>query len=452
MKVTVIGTGYVGLTTGVALAFLGHQVVGVDKDQEKIELLEALESPIHERGLEEMMRSSRHRLTFTTNTEAGVADADVILIAVGTPAMANGAADTQYVEAAAREVASGLLAGRSYVLVVKSTVPIGTNLRVAYVVSRVLEERGVEANVTFASNPEFLREGKALFDTLYPDRIVVGSAQSESLETLRRLYQPLLTQSFSPPTYLPRPERYPLPTIVETDATSAEMIKYASNAFLALKISYINEVAGLCEKVGADVTEVSRGMGLDHRIGRHFLNAGLGWGGSCFPKDTNALIALGLEYGYTMPIVAATREVNQRQRELIVEKLQSGLKVVRGRTITILGMAFKPGTDDLREAPALEIINTLLERGAHVRAHDPIALPEAKRLIKHADVDFIHDPYEACDGADAVILATEWPELRALDLGRIKEKMRGDLFVDGRNAINRAEALEAGLVYEGVGR
>ncbi|TDA64541.1 MAG: UDP-glucose/GDP-mannose dehydrogenase family protein [Clostridia bacterium] len=452
MKVAIIGTGYVGLTTGVALAYLGHEVAGVDKDPNKIELLQDGKSPIHEPWLEELMSQSWPNLKFTNDTQASVAGTDVIMIAVGTPQKENGEANTLFVEEAAREVAQGLQAGRTYTVVVKSTVPIGTSRRVAQVMQRVLAERGIRANVFLASNPEFLREGMALYDTLYPDRIVVGSEREEAVGTVRRLYRPILGQTFDAPAFLPRPEGYDLPPLVTTDPTSAEMIKYAANAFLAVKISFINEIAGLCDKVGADVTEVARGIGLDSRIGARFLSAGLGWGGSCFPKDTAALIAVASEYNYSLPIVQAAREVNTRQRLLIVEKLQSVLKVLRGRTIGVLGLAFKPNTDDVRESPAVELIRLLLERGVHVRAHDPVAVPGARQALATSEVDFVENPYEAADGADALILATEWEEYRSMNLQELAGRMCTPVLVDARNVFKPEEVRLAGFTYLGVGR
>lgn len=455
-RVIVVGTGYVGLTTGLALAYLGHQVIGVDKDLRKLERLRAGISPIHEAGVPELLSTLGGRVMFTDRLRETVGEVDVILIAVGTPPKQNGEADTRYVEEAAREVAEGLQAGRTYCLVVKSTVPIGTNRRVAHVVQRTLKERGVEAKVLIASNPEFLREGMALHDTFYPDRVVVGASDPEAVEILRRLYRPILEQTFDPPEFLPRPQGYTLPPLITTDPTSSEMIKYAANAFLALKISFINEIAGLCEKVGADVTEVARGIGLDARIGTRFLGAGLGWGGSCFPKDTAALIAVGKEHGYEMPIVEAARAVNFRQRERVVEKLQAVLKGVRGRTIGILGLAFKPGTDDVREAPSLDVIRLLLSRGAQVRAHDPVAIPNARVALAAvegaSEVEFCDDPYQLATGADALVLATEWREYRDLDLERLARLMRTPVLVDGRNLFAPEAARRAGFTYLGVGR
>jgi UDPglucose 6-dehydrogenase len=346
----------------------------------------------------------------------------------------------------------GMVSGSTYVIVIKSTVPIGTGRRVMHVVRKTLAKRGVEANVHVASNPEFLREGMALRDTLYPDRIIVGAETPKAVEALLRLYRPILEQTFIPPPFLPRPEGYSLPPLVTTDPTSAELIKYAANAFLALKISFINEIAGLCEKVGADVKEVARGIGLDPRIGPHFLQAGLGWGGSCLPKDTAALLAVAAEYGYTMPIVEAARVVNTRQRHLIVEKLQGELKILRGRIIGILGLAFKPETDDVRESPALDLVRILTERGAHVKVHDPIAIPKAKVALGELPVDYADDPYTLAEGCDALILATEWETYRHLNLAVISRRMNTPVLVDGRNFFNAEQVRRAGFIYLGVGR
>lgn len=454
LRVAVIGAGYVGLTTGVALAYLGHHVTEVDKDLSKVKLLKTGKSPIHEPGLQQLLSLVQDRIHFTDNVEEAVPESEVILIAVGTPPKENGEADTRFVEEAAKEVASVLLPGRTYTIAIKSTVPVGSNRRVKHIVQKILGERGLQeqVKVEVVSNPEFLREGRALHDTFYPDRIVVGADNPDGVDMLRRLYGPILEQTFDPPDFLPRPEGYVLPPLITTTPTSAELIKYAANAFLALKISFINEIAGLCEKVGADVTEVARGIGLDSRIGPKFLQAGLGWGGSCFPKDTAALLAMGREYNYEMPIVEAARKVNFRQRERAVKKLQEALKGVRGRVIGVLGLAFKPGTDDVREAPSLSIIQILVERGAHVRAHDPVAIPRAKEALAGLEVEFVETPYAAAQGADALVLATEWPEYRQLDLRELARSMRTPVLLDGRNIFDPKEARDAGFLYLGMGR
>lgn len=452
VRLTVIGTGYVGLNTGVAAAYLGHDVVCVDKDPRKLELLNQGKSPIHEQGLDELLSQVGGRIRFIDDTPGAVRDADVILIAVGTPQKDNGEADTRYVEEAAREVAEGLEPGRTYTLVVKSTVPIGTNRRVAHVVTKVLARRGVDADVHFASNPEFLREGYALYDMFYPDRIVVGTESEAALSALKELYRPILEQSFAPPACIPMPKTRHQPPLVTTDPTSAEMIKYAANAFLAMKISFANEIAGLCERVGADIVEVTRGIGLDSRIGPRFLGAGLGWGGSCLPKDTAALISVAAEYGYDMPLTRAAREVNAQQRRIAVEKLQDVLKVLRGRTIGVMGLAFKPGTDDVRESPAVEIIRLLVERGAHVKAHDPVAIDNARAVLADVEVEFVDDPYELARDCDGLVLVTEWDVYRDLDLARVASSMRLPILVDGRNVFKPETAQAAGFTYLAIGR
>ncbi len=452
MHVAVIGTGYVGLTTGVALAFLGHRVTAIDTDTHKLQLLARNIPPIYEPGLEQLLALVHGRLALSSDTSASVADADVIFIAVGTPPKANGEADIRYLEDAAREICRGLPDEASPVVVIKSTVPIGTNRGIAHLMQRTLAARGTRAELRFVANPEFLRESVALKDTLYPDRIVIGTLQPEAIGVMVNLYRPLLEQTFTPPNFLPRPEGYRLPHLITTDPTSAEMIKYAANAYLPVKISFINEIAGLCEKVGADVSEVARGIGLDPRIGSHFLEAGLGWGGSCFPKDTRALLSIAGEFDYPMPLLQAAREVNERQRLRLVEKVQSAVKVLRGRVIGVLGLAFKPNTDDVRESPAVEIIRILAARGAHVRVHDPVAMTNARTVLADVPVEFAPDPYALAADADALILATEWREYLELDWPRLARTMKTPVLVDGRNLIPPDIARQAGLHYMGIGR
>src|SRR5579871_5753794 len=381
MNVSIIGTGYVGLTTGTCLAFLGHKVTCIDSDERKIALLRAGKTPIYEPWLTELLADAAPNLRFCRNYESAVRDADVIFIAVGTPPSPNGSPDLQHVSAAAHGIGQ-YYEGDFTVVVNKSTVPIGSGNWVDSLVRESYEQHhGKKANGHFcvASNPEFLREGTALHDSLYADRVVIGSDDSRALEVLYSLYRPILDQTFTPPTYLPRPEGIGAVPLISTDLASAELIKYAANAFLALKISYINEISLLAEKVGADIQQVAKGIGLDARIGTRFLQAGIGWGGSCFGKDTAALVSTAAEYGLTMPIVEAAREINRRQREHVVEKLLGELKILKGRTIGLLGLAFKPNTDDLREAPALDIACKLIERGCRVKAHDPVAMDRFQR-------------------------------------------------------------------------
>lgn len=441
-----------GLTTGLALAYLKHRVVGVDKDLDKISLLRQGISPIHETGIQALLDQTTESVCFTDDLTGAVADSDVIMIAVGTPPKQDGEADTRHVEAAAREVAFGLMPDREYVIAIKSTVPIGTNRRISHLVHSVLYERQVSADVYFVSNPEFLQEGLALRGTFYPDRVVVGTDRPEAVDAMRRLHEPILRRTFVPPSFLAAPDDENLPPLIATDATNAEMIKYAANTFLALKISFINEIAGLCERVEADVTEVARGVGLDSRISHRFLKAGVGWGGSCFPKDTDALLRVASEHGYSMPIVEAAREVNHRQRTLIIEKLQHVLKILRGRTIGILGLAFKPNTDDVRGSPALDIIRLLDEQGAYIRAHDPVAISHARQSLEDIEVEFVDDPYAVSEAADALVLVTDWDEYQSLNLNMLAKPMITPFLIDGRNIYSPDKAREAGFLYMGIGR
>ena len=454
MNVAIIGTGYVGLTTGVALAYLGSRVTCLDVDQEKLARLRKGSAPIFEPHLEDLMALAAENLVFTADYAEAVADADVVFIAVGTPSLPDGGPNLQYLRAAAESI-SEHLGDRFTVIINKSTVPIGSGNWVEALVREGCEKRSsgrATARFAVASNPEFLREGSALHDTLYPDRIVVGSDQPRALELLYQLYKPIIEQTFAAPTFLPRPEGLAAVPLITADLASAELIKYAANAFLALKISYVNEIGQLAEKVGADILQVARGIGLDSRIGTRFLQAGIGWGGSCFGKDTAALIATANEYGLSMPIVKASREMNSVQRGRVVEKLLGELKILKGKTLGLLGLAFKPNTDDLRDAPALDIAQRLLERGARVKAHDPVALDRARREYSHLPVTLCEDAAEAAAGADALVLVTEWPEYRELDWEVLCNSVRTPLIVDGRNFLDRERLQKAGFRYIGFGR
>jgi UDPglucose 6-dehydrogenase len=451
MNVTIIGTGYVGLTTGVALAYFGHQVRCVDKLPRIVESLQGGQLTIHEPGLEELFKAARHNLSFST-TIPDLGGRGVVLIAVGTPTKDNGDADLQYVDAAAREVAERVQAGAELVVVNKSTVPIGSAKHVEGIMQRALVAKGTQASVWVASNPEFLAEGTAVHDTLYPDRIVVGADNPTAVGILRELYAPLLEQTFEPPTSTPRPERYTLPPLITTSTTSAELTKYAANSFLATKISFINEFAGLAENVGADITEVARAIGLDSRIGPRFLHAGIGWGGSCFRKDTSAIVAMARSYDYKMPLVQAAIEVNLRQRQHVIDRLQQHLKVLRGTTIGLLGLAFKGNTDDLRDAPALTLIEHLNELGAVIRVHDPIAMPRAREQHPDLPVEYCEDPLCLALGCDALVVVTDWQEYKHLPLADMKARMRGNLLLDARNLLNAQEVTRHGLTYAAIGR
>ena len=451
MNVTIIGTGYVGLTTGVALAYVGHQVTCVDKNPRIVDTLTAGHATIHEPGLEELLARAKSHLKFQTDIPK-LSGNGVVFIAVGTPTKANGDADLQYVDAAAKEVAEQIQSGAKLVLVNKSTVPIGSAKHVEGIVQRALTAREIDADVWVASNPEFLAEGKAVHDTLYPDRVVIGADDPTAIGLLRNLYAPFLEQTFPDPAETPRPERYTLPALITTTPTSAELTKYAANSFLATKISFINEFSRLAEHVGADITEVARAIGLDTRIGSKHLQAGIGWGGSCFGKDTRAILSMAKGYDYQMPIVESAINVNQRQRLHVIDKLQKHLKVLRGTTIGILGLAFKGNTDDLRDSPALTLIEHLHERGAVIKVHDPISVPNTKRLYPELPVEYCDKVVELAAGCDAIIVATDWSEYTRLPLGDIKAAMRGDLILDARNMLEPTAVSEAGLTYIGVGR
>ncbi len=443
------------MTTGVALAYLGHQVVCLDVDPHKIEKLQKGETPIYEPGLPELMALARHNLKFVLSyDDAELADCDVVFICVGTPSLPDGSADLRYVKEAAEAVGERL--NRHFTVIVnKSTVPIGSGnwvgalLREAYERSHGTRPDG---NYAVASNPEFLRQGSAILDTLYPDRVVIGSEDPRAIDVLANLYRPLLNQDFPAPAFLPRPERMAVVPLVTSDLASAELIKYAANAFLALKISYTNEIAHLASKVGADITQIARGIGLDTRIGPRFLQAGIGWGGSCFGKDTAALVSTAKEYGLEMPIVQAARDVNYRQRKWVVEELQARLKILKGRTVAFLGFAFKANTDDLRDAPSLDIARYLLQRGARVNAHDPVALGNARRLYPDLGVHYTDDVLETLKDADAVVLVAEWAEYRELPWEKIKGQLLNALILDGRNFLPGEELVRLGYEYVGVGR
>jgi len=455
MNVVVAGAGYVGLTISVTLAYVGHDVACVDVDEGKIELLHSGKVPIFEPGLAAMLNLVRAGVRFTScYRDAGVDQADVIFVSVGTPSLPNGTTDLRYVKAAAREIGRNLGPGLT-VIVNKSTVPIGSgNLVNALVrdVFRTHNEDDPGDRYVVASSPEFLREGSALHDALYPDRIVVGAEDQRAVDVLSSLYRPILNQDFPAPEFLPRPYGLGAVPLVTTNLPSAELIKYAANCFLAVKIGYINEMAQLAERVGADVTQVARGMGLDSRIGPRFLRAGIGWGGSCFGKDSAALISTAEEYGLTSPIIQAAREINERQRRWVGERLLSELKTLKGRKIALLGLAFKPHTDDLRDAPALDIARRLLARGAQVSAHDPVALSRARREYPDLGVLYCDDALAAVREADALVLVTEWPEYRRLPWEKVKGLLRVPLLLDGRNFLPRHELERLGYRYVGVGR
>jgi UDPglucose 6-dehydrogenase len=451
MKVCVIGTGYVGLVTGACLAHIGHHVICVDNNEEKVKLMQRGQSPIYEPGLAEILQDAIQKQTieFTTDLGAGVAHGEILFIAVGTPALPTGESDTRYVEAVARGIGHHLHSGYR-VIVNKSTVPIGSGDWVRMLVLDGMAEQpkadGTTNGAQFdvVSNPEFLREGSAVYDTFNPDRIVLGSSSSKALEMMQQLYTPIVKRQYAEDT-----TGEPVP-VVMTDLSSAEMVKYASNAFLATKISFINEVANICDRVGANVVEVAKGIGLDSRIGTKFLQAGLGWGGSCFPKDVSALIHTGLDYGYDAELLKAAVNVNQRQRAIVIEKLQNVLKVLKGKTIGLLGLTFKPDTDDMRDAPALALVEQLTRLGARVKAYDPLVSQNGvghglSNLIVEMDVAHL------ADGCDALVLVTEWTQFQTLDYKAMAEHMAHPVMIDGRNFLDKKTLEKAGFYYDGIG-
>jgi UDPglucose 6-dehydrogenase len=474
MNVCVIGTGYVGLVTGVCLAHVGHDVRCVDRDSSKIALLERGRSPIYEPHLDDLLAlvQASGNLQFTLDLHAGLHDADVVIIAVGTPPLPSGEPDLSAVEQVALSIGEAIAARPDAplrIIVNKSTVPIGSGNWVEALVdeggARLLARVGgrsddrprggtgpLTGRFIVASNPEFLREGSAIADTFYADRIVLGASDPRAIAALREMYAPILEQTFTPPTFLPRPDQLTGVPLVTTDLQSAELIKYAANAFLATKISFINEMSSLCEKVGGDILEVARGIGLDPRIGHRFLQAGAGWGGSCFGKDLSALMATQREYHLEPRILEAAVAVNRAQRDRIVTKLQEGLKVLKGRTIGVLGLAFKPGTDDLRDAPALDIARSLVRLGARVRVHDPVAMARCRQQHPDLDVVYADDPVDLAAGTDALVLVTEWEAYRVLDWRELTAVSRGRLVVDARNALDRERVVAAGWNWVGVGR
>ncbi len=429
MRLSVIGTGYVGLVAAVCFADLGHNVVGVDLDAERIRLLASGRSPIYEPGLEDLLIRGRDggRLRFTTETADAVSDSEVIFITVGTPSLDSGEADLTAFAAAPEAIARALTGYR--LIVEKSTVPVRTGERIRDQIN-MITQGAVPFDV--ACNPEFLREGSAIHDFLHPDRIVLGVASERSERLLRELYQP-----------------FDCPVLV-TNLATAELIKHASNAFLALKISYINAVGNVCERLGADVRLVADGMGYDHRIGRAFLDAGVGYGGSCFPKDITAFVRIAREEGYEFHLLEEVARINDGQRDVLLRHLKDALWVLGGKTIAILGLAYKPNTDDVRESPAVPIIHRLLREGAAVRAYDPAAEANARQILP--DVIYCPDPYVAAQGAEAVVLLTDWEEFRRLDLARLRDLMRRPILIDGRNVLEPEAVRAAGFHYAGMGR
>jgi UDPglucose 6-dehydrogenase len=449
MRIAVIGSGYVGLVAAACLAELGHKVVCADHDQGKVTALNSGRIPIYEEFLAELLQ--RHRgwgLTFSSSPADAVKQAVVVFIAVGTPMSATGEADVSQVEAVSREIA-GSIHGRK-LIVAKSTVPMST----CEWIERSLILNGCDrADFEIVSNPEFLREGSAVTDFLYPDRIVAGVSSEWAAQIMRQVYQPLLDGSYALQAgVVPKPESaVDKPLYLETSLASAELIKHACNAFLAMKISFINAVANVCEAVGADIGEVCQGVGSDRRIGSRFLRAGIGYGGSCFPKDVAAFRAAAREFGYKFELLDEVHRINQQQRVRFLRKVRMALWSLRGKRLGVLGLAFKDGTDDVRESPALQIVQALIEEGGEITVFDPAAMANARNVLGDS-VRYVTDAYAAAEGADALLILTEWKEFAALDLARIKALLRYPIVLDGRNLYEPAEMAKAGLDYHSMGR
>ena len=437
MKIAIVGTGYVGLVSGACFAEVGIDVTCVDIDSEKIERLRRGEIPIYEPGLDDLVRrnAAEGRLHFATDLSECIDRVEVVFCAVGTPPDEDGSADLKYVKAVARTF--GSLINRYTIFVTKSTVPVGTSAIVREEITGELMRRGVDVPFEVASNPEFLKEGAAIKDFMSPDRVVIGTESPRARKVMERLYRPFLLNNFR---------------VIFMDIASAEMTKYAANSMLATRISFMNDIANLCELVGADVNMVRKGIGSDARIGTKFLYPGCGYGGSCFPKDVKALARTGRENGYRMRIIEAVEEVNERQKSIVFDKIKSGLGGdLRGKCIAVWGLAFKPETDDMREAPSLVVIDRLLAEGAEVRVFDPVAMDECRRRMGDAVV-YCRDMYDAVNEADAVALLTEWKQFRMPSWAVVKKAMRGDLVVDGRNIYVADELAEEGLSYHCIGR
>lgn len=435
MNIAIVGTGYVGLVSGTCFAEMGAHVTCVDVDDQKIQKLKDGIMPIYEPGLEELVKRNVgfERLKFTTDLTEVLDEVEVVFSAVGTPPDEDGSADLKYVLSVARQFGQSI--NKYTILVTKSTVPVGTAKKVKTVIQEELDKRGVNVPFDVASNPEFLKEGAAIKDFMSPDRVVVGTESEKAKEVMTRLYRPLMLQNFR---------------VIFMDIPSAEMTKYAANAMLATRISFMNDIANLCERVGANVDSVRKGIGTDTRIGSKFLYAGCGYGGSCFPKDVKALVHTGLDNDYHMEVIEAVERVNEKQKSIVYDKIIKALDSVKGRTIAIIGLSFKPETDDMREAPALVVIDKLLNDGAMVRVFDPIAMEECKRRIGDV-VTYCKNMYDAADGADVFALMTEWRQFRMPSWNVIKKVMTGNVIVDGRNIYDRQELEDQGFVYTRIG-
>nr|WP_263324275.1 UDP-glucose/GDP-mannose dehydrogenase family protein [Neobacillus sp. Marseille-Q6967] len=430
MNISVVGTGYVGLVTGVCLSEIGHEVICIDNDMAKVEKMRQGVSPIYEPGLDELMKKNieNGRLCFTNDYALGYKDADVIIIAVGTPQLPDGSANLTYIEAVSKSIAEHI--DHNVIVVTKSTVPVGTN---DFVKKMILNNLKHNVEINIASNPEFLREGSAIHDTFHGDRIVIGTENRYTADILEQVYTP-----------------FGIP-IFKTDVHSSEMIKYAANAFLATKISFINEISNICEKLGANVEDVAAGMGMDFRIGRAFLNAGIGYGGSCFPKDTHALVQIAGGVEHDFHLLKSVIEVNNNQQSMLVEKVETRLGSLENKTIALLGLAFKPNTDDMREAASIVLAEKFVKLGANVIAYDPIAVNNAKQHLPK-EVNYALTYEDAIKGADVAIIVTEWDEFKEMDLTKVKNLLNEPILFDGRNCFTLEQAKSAGIEYHSIGR
>lgn len=449
MRIALVGSGYVGLVAGACFADLGHDVVLVDNDQQKLAALNSGQVPIHEKFLPELLgRHHGHRLTFSDDLKEAARISSAIFVAVGTPPTESGEADLSYVESVAREISGGV---EDYkVIVEKSTVPVYTSEWIRKIILR----NGIDPELfDVASNPEFLREGTAVTDFLFPDRIVIGCDTERAAGVLREIYAPLTDGSYyERADSIPRPDRATIPApIIITSTKSAELIKHASNAFLAMKISFINAVASVCESVGADVNQVVHGIGTDSRIGRRFLNPGIGYGGSCFPKDVMAFRSVARDSGYDFRLLDEVMRINEDQRQRFLRKVHTALWTLRGKNLGVLGLAFKGGTDDIRESPALFLVQALLQEGSKIRAYDPAAMDRSREVLG-SRVDFASSPYDAARDADALLILTEWEEFANLDLERLRKELRYPIVIDGRNLYDPEVMADRGFTYYSVGR
>jgi UDPglucose 6-dehydrogenase len=452
MRIAVVGSGYVGLVAGACFAEIGHDVILVDNDPRKLAALESGKVPIHEEHLPELMaRHGGSKISFTRDLPAAVRQSNAVFIAVGTPPTVDGEADLSYVEQVACEIAGAI--DEYKVIVEKSTVPVYTN---EWVRRAMILNGAPQDMFDVVSNPEFLREGTAVADFLYPDRIVVGADTPRAAQLLQEIYFPLTSGQYyhnENRMRVPQPINVPLPPpLILTSAKSAELIKHASNAFLALKISFVNAVANVCEQVGADIQQVTEGIGSDSRIGKRFLNPGIGYGGSCFPKDVSAFHAVAAENGYDFHLLEEVRNINQSQRKRFLRKVRKALWNLKGKNLAVLGLAFKGGTDDIRESPAISIIESLLRDGCKITVYDPAAMERAKEVFSSHSIRFANDEYDAANGADALLILTDWKQFGALDLEKLRATLRYPVIIDGRNMYSPEQMIKAGFIYSSVGR